>query len=102
MAHNGISAFLVGSFVVADSSIGHRLPAFALQTEQKGHSVKWLTVLVIVIAWRPFWLRCFTLPGSSKDDNANLTRFGAFFQKRRAMLIPRNSASGGPHGLTGS
>ena len=58
----------------------------------KGHSMKWLTVLVIVIAVAASILAALLYAaGGREDDNANLTRFGAIFQKRSAILIPHNS-----------
>ena len=58
----------------------------------KGHSMKWLTVLVIVIAVAASILAALLYAaGGREDDNANFTRFGAIFQKRGAILIPHDS-----------
>src|SRR5262249_862561 len=70
--------------VVARDSIRRGLGVrSACGPSMKGHSMKWLTVLVIVIAVAASILAALLYAaGGREDDNANLTRFAALFQKQ--------------------
>jgi membrane protein DedA with SNARE-associated domain len=69
----------------------------------KGHAMKWLTILVIVIAVAASVIAGLLYAAGRTDDDAsplrgvqqefehaNLTRFAAFFQKQHSTSIAHN------------